>query len=384
MGNEQRWRSGELVAEIEKILYGSSVHATSSHYALILAGGSGTRFWPLSRDHKPKQLLDLFGTGTLLAQTIARLEGLVPPENILILTNEKQVASVREVAPQIPPANIIAEPAKRDTAPAVALGIGLIAARDPEAVMMVLPSDQLITNTEAYQSVMRDAMTIASKCDGLVTIGIKPTWPCPSYGYIERGERASISGLDCENMPYEVKRFREKPSADLAEQFLAQGGFSWNAGMFVWSLPSVIGELTRQAPQLARFISELRQSTDHAATIETQFPALTPISIDYALMEKAKRVLNLEATFDWDDVGSWISIAKYLPVHGDNNATNTDLSEIDSENNIVFNARKNSHIALLGVDDLIVVQTEDALLIANRHQADAIKKLSPLLPEALL
>jgi mannose-1-phosphate guanylyltransferase len=356
----------------------------SHTYALILAGGSGTRFWPLSRDHKPKQLLDLFGTGTLLAQTIARLEGLVPTENILILTNQKQVASVREVAPQLPAANIIAEPAKRDTAPAVALGIGIIAARDPEAVMMVLPSDQLITNTEAYQCVMRDAITIAGKCEGLITIGIKPTWPCPSYGYIERGERSNITGLDCENMPYEVKRFREKPSADLAEQFLAQGGFSWNAGMFVWSIPAVIGELTRQAPQLAHFINELRQSKDLIATMETQFPTLTPISIDYALMEKAKRVLNLEATFDWDDVGSWISIAKYLPSQGDHNHTNSPVSEIDSENNIVFNARKDSHIALLGVDDLIVVQTDDALLIANRHQADAIKNLSPLLPPHLL
>lgn len=356
----------------------------SHTYALILAGGSGTRFWPLSRDHKPKQLLDLFDTGTLLAQTIARLEGLVPVENILILTNEKQVASVREVAPQLPAANIIAEPAKRDTAPAVALGVGIIAARDPEAIMMVLPSDQLITNTEAYQSVMRDAVTIASMCDGLITIGIKPTWPCPSYGYIERGERASIVGLDCENLPYEVKRFREKPSADLAEQFLAQGSFSWNAGMFVWSIPAVIGELSRQVPQLAHFVSELRNSTDVAATMAIQFPHLTPISIDYALMEKAKRVLNLEATFDWDDVGSWISIAKYLPTQGNQNSTNVTISEIDSENNIVFNARKDSHIALLGVDDLIVVQTDDALLIANRHQADAIKNLSALLPKHLL
>jgi mannose-1-phosphate guanylyltransferase len=358
--------------------------ASSHTYALILAGGSGTRFWPLSRDHKPKQLLDLFNSGTLLAQTIDRLHGLVPIENILILTNEKQVAAVRELAPMLPAENIIAEPAKRDTAPAVALGIGIIAARDPQAVMMVLPSDQLITNTAAYQSVMRDAITIASHCDGLITVGIKPTWPCPSYGYIERGERATINGVDCENLPYEVKRFREKPSTDLAEQFLAQGGFSWNAGMFVWSIPAVTGELTRQCPQLAHFISELRHSTDIAATIAAQFPTLTPISIDYALMEKAKRVLNLEATFDWDDVGSWISIAKYLPQQGIQNATNTAISEIDSENNIVFNDRKNSHIALLGVDDLIIVQTEDALLIANRHQADAIKKLSDILPKNLL
>jgi mannose-1-phosphate guanylyltransferase len=231
---------------------------------------------------------------------------------------------------------------------------------------------------------MRDAITIASQCDGLITIGIKPTWPCPSYGYIERGERATITGVDCENLPYEVKRFREKPSSDLAEQFLAQGGFSWNAGMFVWSIPAVTCELTRQCPQLALFITELRNSSDIDATIAAQFPTLNPISIDYALMEKANRVLNLEATFDWDDVGSWISIAKYLPQQGCHNATNTVISEIESENNIVFNDRKNSHIALLGVDDLIIVQTEDALLIANRHQADAIKKLSEILPKNLL
>ncbi|MBU6326775.1 MAG: NTP transferase domain-containing protein [Verrucomicrobia bacterium] len=357
----------------------------SSHlYALILAGGSGSRFWPLSRDCRPKQLLQLFDSTTLLEQTIARLDGLVPLENILILTNEKQEATVREIATMLPSENIFAEPAKRDTAPAVALGVGLIAARDPEAIMLVLPSDQLISNNTAFQSIMRDAICAAEHCDGLITIGIKPTWPCPSYGYIERGERASIVGLRCENLPYEVKRFREKPSSDLAEQFLAQGGFTWNAGMFVWSLPAVIGELTRQAPQLAHFITEIRRSADAKATVASQFPHLTPISIDYALMEKARRVLNIEATFDWDDVGSWISIAKYLPSSGISNACNQPITQIDSENNIVFNARKGSHIALLGVDDLIIVQTDDALLIANRHQADAIKNLSTLLPKDLL
>lgn len=356
----------------------------SATYALILAGGSGTRFWPLSRDARPKQLLNLFGTDTLLEQTIARLDGLVPRENILILTNAKQVDAVREVASMLPAENIFAEPAKRDTAPAVALGIGLVAARDPGATMMVLPADQLIQDTEAYQAVMRDALATAEAADGLVTIGIKPTWPCPSYGYIERGNRASIPGLRCEHPPAEVKRFREKPSTDLAEQFLAQGRFCWNAGMFVWSLPTVIRELSTHAPELTKFISELRTAKDLNATINAQFPKLTPISIDYALMEKAGRVLNIEATFDWDDVGSWISVAKYLDIVGNDNQTNTDLAEIDSQNNIVFNARNGSKIALLGVDDLIIVQTDDALLVANRHQADAIKKLSDKLPPELL
>lgn len=353
-------------------------------YALILAGGSGTRFWPLSRNDKPKQLLDLFGTGTLLEQTIARLDGLVPSENILILTNSLQVDAVRRIASMLPAENIFAEPAKRDTAPAVALGIGLVAARNPDALMMVLPADQLIRDIPAFQSVMKDALTVAGHTDGLVTIGLRPTWPCPSYGYIERGERASISGISCEHPPFEVKRFREKPNPELAEQFLAAGGFSWNAGMFVWSLSTVIRQLATHSPELASFVSELRKSTDLQATVAAQFPNLTPISIDYALMETADRVLNIEATFDWDDVGSWVSIAKYLSDNGSNNRTNQLVSQIDSENNIVFNATDNTHIALLGVDDLIIVKTGDAILIANRHQADAIKKLSEVLPANLL
>jgi mannose-1-phosphate guanylyltransferase len=353
-------------------------------YALILAGGSGTRFWPLSRNARPKQLLDLFGEGTLLEQTINRLAGLVPPDNILVLTNTLQEAAVREIATMLPAANIVAEPAKRDTAPAVALGIGLIAARDPQAVMMVLPSDQLIRNTAAYQAVMRDALATAAHADGLVTIGIRPTWACPAYGYIERGAPAEIPGLACAHAACEVKRFREKPDAELAAQFLATGGFTWNAGMFVWAVPTVIGQLTAHAPELAAFVAALRAATDLPATIAAQFPALTPISIDYALMEKAGRVLNIEASFDWDDVGSWLSIAKYLDLTGIENRANEPLTQLDSCNNIVFNARHGTRIALLGVDDLIVVQTADALLIANRHEADSIKQLTELLPPELL
>jgi len=358
--------------------------APQNQYALILAGGSGTRFWPLSRDSRPKQLLNLFGDGTLLEQTIRRLEGLVPVENILILTNALQEEAVRGIATMLPPANILAEPAKRDTAPAVALGIGLVAARDPEAVMMVLPSDQLIRDTAAYQAVMRDAIAAARGSDALVTIGIRPTWPCPSYGYIERGEPAVIPGVALEHPPVEVLRFREKPAPELAASFLAQGGFSWNAGMFVWSLPTVTAELAKHSPELAGFVAEISASPDIPATVAARFPSLTPISIDYALMEKAARVLNIEATFDWDDVGSWTSIAKYLESTGRDNRVNRPVSEIDSSQNIVFNARDGSRIALLGVDDLIVVQTEDALLIANRHRADDIKKLSEVLPVELL
>lgn len=357
--------------------------ANTNHYALILAGGSGTRFWPLSRNARPKQLLNLFGDTTLLNQTIERLEGLVPRENILILTNALQEAAVREVASELPAENIFAEPAKRDTAPAVALGVALVAARNPDATMMVLPSDQLINDTVEYQSVMRDAMTVASENEALVTVGIKPTWACPSFGYIERGGPAKL-GETLRHHPHEVTRFREKPAPELAQTFLDQGNFAWNAGMFIWSVATVTKELAQHTPELADFISEISRTDDVTGSVGEKFPHLTPISIDYALMEKASRVLNIEATFDWDDVGSWISVAKYLDEQGDNNRTNTDLAEIDSENNIVFNARKGSKVALLGVDDLIVVQTDDALLIANRHQADAIKDLGGQLPDDLL
>lgn len=355
----------------------------SNTYAVILAGGSGRRFWPLSRDNRPKQLLKLFGSETLLEQALGRLEGLVPREHILILTNKEQETEVRALlGDAVPAENIIAEPDKRDTAPAIALGIGWVAARDPEATMMVLPADQLIQDKAAFQECLRGALEVASRTRALVTIGIKPTWACPSYGYIERGRRAFISGLQHTPAVYEVHRFREKPAPDLAEQFLQQGNFSWNAGMFIWSVSGVIAELSQHCPELATFISEVRHSRDLTATLASQFPALPKISIDYALMEKAGRVLNIEASFDWDDVGSFISVGKYLPADDAQNASNSPLSTMDAHGNIVFTTG-GKRVALLGVQDLIVVQTDDAILVAHRHSADAIKNLVDRVPKEL-
>ena len=354
-----------------------------SSYALILAGGSGTRFWPLSRNAKPKQLLNLFGSGTLLTQTLDRLEGLIPRENILILTNELQEEAVRQLASSLPPENIFAEPARRDTGPAVALGIGLIAARDPEASMMILPSDQLIRDTEGFHSVMQDALKVATETEGLVTVGIKPSWACPSFGYVERGGPADLAGLKLTHQPHEVVRFREKPDPEQAAEYLASGNFAWNAGMFIWSIPAVLKELRSHAAELGTFVEELRDSNDLPGTVTSRFPSLTPISIDYALMEKASRVLNIEASFDWDDVGSWISVAKHLEDLPGSNRSNTPVTLIDSHNNIVFSAQ-DQRVALLGVDDLIVVQTDDAILVANRERADEIRKIVQELPDELL
>ncbi|WP_302014096.1 sugar phosphate nucleotidyltransferase [uncultured Akkermansia sp.] len=348
-------------------------------YALILAGGSGTRFWPLSRDHRPKQLLNMFGEGTLLRQAIDRLDGLVPRQNIFILTNQLQEAEVLRQAHDLLADNIISEPVRRDTAPAIALGIGLIKAMDPHGVMLVIPSDQLIQDQVAFRTLMKAAMDTAAQEKALVTVGIKPTWPCPSYGYIEHGKKIdSAPGSPCR----EVIQFREKPDPATAAAYLDQGNFCWNAGMFVWSISTVCEQLDKHCPELASFVEHIVESPDPQETIREEFPELTPISIDFALMEHADRVLNFEATFDWDDVGSWISVSNYLENHS-KNTTNTDITVQDSSGNIVFSQRGDKHVALLGVDNLIVVETADAILIADKNKADEIKKIVNQLPDEL-
>lgn len=352
-------------------------------FALILAGGSGTRFWPLSRNDRPKQLLPLFGDRTLLEQAVERLDGLVPKANILVLTNRVQEEQTRALLPDIPPENILPEPEKRDTAPAIALGVGAVARRNPSARMIVLPADQLIRDTAAFRNVMRGSLELASRTDGLVTVGIRPTWACPSYGYIERGSRVSVTGVPDDIVAYEVKRFREKPNPELADQFLQSGRFTWNAGMFIWTLPTVVSQMSLHCPELSEFVAEIRRASDMRATLASQFGRLTPISIDYALMERASRVINVEATFDWDDVGSWISVGKYLEHDAAGNSANCALTGMEASNNIVF-SREGAHVALLGVEDLVVVQTADAVLIAHRSQADKIKKLVDHLPTELL
>ena len=347
-------------------------------YVLILAGGSGERFWPYSRRARPKQLLKLFSDQTMLEETIARLGTAVPPDRIFILTNREQEAAVRAACPGLPAENIVAEPAKRDTAPAVALGVGLVLRRDPQAVMAVLPADHLIQDVETFRRDLLAGAQAAADSGALLTIGIKPTWACPGFGYIEQGRRSG----DSEPAIYEVQRFREKPDAALAESFLKQGNFRWNAGMFIWSIPAIMGELTKHAPELAAFVARMRTAEDLPALLATDFPALPKISVDYAIMEKAARVLELEAGFDWDDVGSWTAVAKYLAPHDGDNAANCPLTTQDAARNIVFSGGK-KHVALVGVQDLIIIDTGDALLVCHRNEAENIKKLVPAIPEAL-
>ena len=355
---------------------------SSSLYVLILAGGSGERFWPLSRNARPKQLLSLLSETTLLEQTLERLNGMVPPENILILTNRDQETAVRELATILPPENILAEPAKRDTAAAIALGAGWIALRDPLATMIVLPADHQIQDRANFQKTLAIAVQAAERTGDLVTIGIQPTWPCPGFGYIEQGAPFSLPDQPAVQGVFEVVRFREKPSAELAQTFLQQGNFRWNAGMFIWPLASILSAFERHTPELAAFIQQIRATSDLKHLLTEKFPGLPKISIDYAIMEKADRVLMVEAGFDWDDVGSWTAVSKYFPKDAHNNLSNAPLSAIRAENNLVFSKDK-LHVALLGVHDLIVVQTGDAILVCHRDEAEKIKDLVKIVPGAL-
>jgi len=350
-------------------------------YALILAGGSGERFWPLSRRNRPKQLLRLVSGRTLLEETVARLEGFVPTERILILTNIEQEKGVRDLLEGFPKQNIIAEPAKRDTAAAVALGAGWVAARDHSATMLALPADHVIADRAAFQETMKTAAAAAEETGALVTIGIKPTWACPGFGYIEQGEPVRLrSGGKI--AVHRVVRFREKPNVDLAESFLRKGNFRWNAGMFVWSVPTVLSEFNRHAPELADFISQVRSPKDLDKILQERFSKLPRNSFDYAIMEKTEHVLVVEASFDWDDVGSWQAVAHYFKKDEHGNAANGALTALDSSDNIIFNDGETT-IALLGVHNLIVVRTGDAILICHRHQAEKIKNLVGKLPPEL-
>ena len=352
-------------------------------YALILAGGSGERFWPLSRRNRPKQLLRLVSKRTLLEETLTRLEGFVPDERILILVNVEQEKAVRDLLKKFPKENIIAEPAKRDTAAAVALGSGWVAARDHSATMLAFPADHVISDRAAFQETMKTAAAAAEQMGALVTIGIKPTWACPGFGYIEQGEPIKLRDAS-KIAVHRVIRFREKPNADLAESFLRKGNFRWNAGMFVWPVPTVLSEFNRHTPELADFISQVRSAKDLDKVLRDRFEKLPRISFDYAIMEKADRVLVVEASFDWDDVGSWQALARYFKKDEHGNIANRAVAALDSSENIIFNdADATTTVALVGVHNLIVVRTSDAILICDRHDAEKIKKLVGKLPPEL-
>ncbi len=344
----------------------------SHYYAVILAGGRGERFWPLSTVARPKQFISLFGGMPLLRLAVDRLSGLVPPERILIVTGRHLIEATRESAPDIPEENIIGEPFGQDTAPACALAAGLVERRDPEGVFCILTADQLMTDIPVFQRTLADGMRLAAEQPVLITIGIRPTMPATGFGYIQSGE--SIEG-DLDTKFYQVRRFIEKPDDLTAERYLAEGCYYWNAGMFIWHVRALREALSSHCPDLLPLLDTVRDTDpgDIDAALDIAYPQLRKISIDYALMEHAGNIVMAIGDFGWDDVGAWPALAGHFKPDADGNIIVGACEVLEATNNIVVSEPRLT--ALLGVKNLVVVQSEHATLVCRREYAQNVKDM---------
>jgi mannose-1-phosphate guanylyltransferase len=354
------------------------MNATST-FAFVMAGGSGERFWPMSRRSTPKHLLKLLGEETLLAATVRRLEGLVPLENTFILTNEAQLEATRAAVPFLPERNILAEPAKRDTAAACALATAVARSLDPDAVCVVLPADAMIHDVAKFRDRLADAIETASESGSIVTLSIPPSFPATGYGYLEVGAVRPAGARG--SRIHALRRFVEKPDLEKATTYLSKGTFFWNAGIFVWKASVFLDEVHRQIPPLAHFIESLDSFESLPALLATRFATLPKISVDYAVMENARNIATVLADFDWDDVGAWTALPSHIPADAQGNSTRGEVVRHDAHGNIaISNGRL---IALCGVKNLVVVETPDAILVCDRDSVQQVKNLQPLLPESL-
>jgi|SRR5581483_9772546 len=347
-------------------------------YGLILAGGRGTRFWPKSRRHSAKQVLRLFGDRSLIQQTVDRLGPVLPPERIWILTNEHLRHEIVRQLPEVPKRQILAEPAQRNTAPAIGLAAHILHGIDPESVMGVFPADHVIGKPRPYVRLLKAALR-AARAGKIVVLGIEPRWPETGYGYIEFPKGAQAGSPHA--VP--VKRFREKPDAVTAARFVKAGHFYWNAGMFFWRTSVLLEALRQHLPKTANVLAGLPAfgSRRFPAALQTTFPQCENISIDYAVLERAANVVGLPAgDIAWNDVGSWNAVYELHARDRAGNALRTHTLIENSSGNYVDAEKK--LVALLGVKDLIVVDTPDALLIADRGRAQQVGELVKLLESA--
>ncbi len=345
----------------------------NGRYAVIMAGGKGERFWPLSTSKHPKQLLALVGDKPLIAQAVDRLEGLVPPENIFVVTNAELVDATREAAPLLPPENIVGEPIGRDTAAAVACGGALVKAKDEKGVFSVLTADQVMGDLDVFSATLKEGMDLAEQNDILVTIGIEPTFPSTGFGYIESGEVfQSAEGVEFRK----AVRFVEKPDETAAREYLSTGNFYWNSGMFIWSVPALEKSFSAHCPQMAELMEKLTDYAKDGKMIEGMaltYPSLGKISVDYALMEKADNIVMACGTFAWDDVGSWPALESHFPQDEAGNTKIGNVETLNADGNIVLS--KDRLTAVIGVKDLIVVQAEGVTLVCPKDRAQDIKQM---------
>jgi len=365
-------------------------------HAIVMAGGTGTRFWPASRNDAPKQLLKLVGGATMLRQTLDRLGDVAPNERRMIVTNKRLVHAVREQLPELPASAVVGEPCKRDTAPCIGLAALLVSREDPDATMVVMPADHVIKPVEKFQAAIQQAVALVDASPGrIVTFGIKPSYPAEIFGYIHRGnELASraVSGL-VDDAPgpgmarlaaaFKVLQFKEKPDAATAKMYVDSGEYYWNSGIFVWRASTILNALRERQPEMLGHLQKIVDTwdtKDHAAVFEREFAAIKPISIDYAVMEHATDVAVIEAPFEWDDLGGWQSLARLVGSDENGNSIVGTHLGLSTEGTIV-RADDGHLVVTLGVKDCIIVHTPNATLVADKHSEEQIRQVVKKLEE---
>jgi mannose-1-phosphate guanylyltransferase len=343
-------------------------------YAVIMAGGGGTRLWPISRKETPKQLLPLLGKDTLFQSTVARLEKLFPPERILVVTVAEQAREMQKQVPAIPLENYLIEPAPRGTASVVALAAAVLQKRDPQAAMAIQTSDHYIRNRDLFHYLIRAAFDVAQE-KYLVTLGITPTYPSTGYGYIQQG--AALNG-NYRYPVYAVERFKEKPDEETAQKLLRSGDHSWNSGMFVWRADTILGEIERQMPELFKVVNKIAGAwgtSEQDKVVQENWFDLKSQTVDYGVMERAERVAVLPAGgLGWNDVGSWDSLFEVLlPDMNGNVANNAQHLALDTHNTLVYSKTDERLVVTIGLDDIVVVDAGDVLMVCKVDQSQKVK-----------
>lgn len=356
-------------------------------HVVIMAGGSGTRFWPRSRRVRPKQLIGIAGHPSMLAAAYGRAAGVAQPENIWVVTTSDLAEAVRAELPKLPKENLIAEPVGRDTAAAIGLAAVAIQARNPRAAMAVVPSDHAIEPAAKFHRAVKAAAQIADESEYLLTFAIRPSHPATGYGYIEKGNEYDGTA---DTTAFHVQEFTEKPDLATAKRYLRQGKYFWNSGIFVWRASAILAEIQKYLPAHAAALEEIAKTwgtAKAASAIAKTYDGMRKVSIDYGVMEPAAHaghVLMVPADFQWDDVGSWTSLANHLPPDPDGNVIEGRMFVgVDSQNNIV--SVEDEHlVTALGVSNLVIIHTPDATMVASREKAQEIKKLIAKLEEKKL
>lgn len=351
-------------------------------HPIVMAGGSGTRFWPLSRKHRPKQFLALAGDSPLLAATVARLPPLAPPSRTFVVCGPKHAAAARRMLPKLPPGNFIVEPCARNTAPCVGLAALHVAAKDPRGVIAMLPADHHVANPALFREALAAAAQLAER-GAIATIGIHPSRPETGYGYLKVGPRlaARSGGIGrgkgkASAAPHKVERFVEKPDLVTAARYLADGGYLWNSGIFVFRADVILEEIRRAMPVLGEQLDVIQRDLGTPAyekTLRRVFPDCPSISIDYGVMEKSQRIAVVPADFGWSDVGSFAALSDVRATDHLGNVAEGDALVIDGRNNVVI-ATKDRPVALVGIDDVVVVDAGDAILVCRRERAQDVRK----------